>query len=690
MNMANQILFDPHLAWPVLYALGAALVLIIALSLWRGLSGWPYRLLAGIALLAALANPSLQSEDREPLSDIVLIVVDESASQRISDRPAQTADALEALEAEVEALGMETRVARVGDADDNSGTLLMTELQRLMAEEPRARVAGALLITDGRLHDPELVPDMPAPIHALITGRATDWDRRLVIETAPAFGIIGEELQLTIRLEDQGAVPDGLGGRSDIVISVDGGPPQTYVVPVGESLDLPLTLEHAGQNVIQFTVPEADGELTTRNNAAVVQINGIRDRLRVLLVSGEPHTGQRTWRNLLKSDPAVDLVHFTILRPPDRQDGVPVSELSLIAFPTRELFMEAVDDFDLIIFDRYQRRGILPMIYIDNIRRYVEDGGALLLAAGPDFAGASSLYRTPLADILPGRPTARVIEEAYLPTISELGTRHPVTTGLEEEHTPLAGSDDPWGRWFRQIELTEQGGQTVMEGANGAPLLMLDRVGEGRVALLASDHAWLWDRGFEGGGPQLELLRRLAHWMMGEPDLEEEALMASVDGQVITITRRTLADSVGSVIVTTPDGEQLEVMLEEASPGAFTAQIAGEEQGLYRLVEGEFERVIALGPAAPREFEVTIAGPDQVDPLAEAVGGRSFRLEDGFPDVRRVSEGRSAHGRGWLGLTTREAYVTTDVTVTPFIQAWVFLLLAAGLMLAGWLREGRQ
>lgn len=688
--MANQILFDPHLMWPVIYALGAALVLVVALSIWRGLAGWPYRLLAGLALLAALANPSLQTEEREPLSDIVLIVVDESSSQRISDRPAQTAEALAAVEAEVSALGMEARIARVGDADDNSGTLLMAELQRLMAEEPRARVAGALLITDGRLHDAELVPDMPAPIHALITGREGDWDRRLIVETAPAFGIIGEELLLTIRLEDQGAVPTELEGRSEIVISLDGGAPQTYVVPVGESLELPLTLEHAGQNVVQFTVPEADGELTTRNNAAVVQINGIRDRLRVLLVSGEPHPGQRTWRNLLKSDPAVDLVHFTILRPPDRQDGVPVSELSLIAFPTRELFMEAVDEFDLIIFDRYQRRGILPMVYIDNIRRYVEDGGALLVAAGPDFAGASSLYRTPLSEILPGRPTARVIEEPYLPQISELGERHPVTTGLEAEHTPLATSDAPWGRWFRQIELTEQGGQTVMEGAGGAPLLMLDRVGEGRVALLASDHAWLWDRGYEGGGPQLELLRRLAHWMMGEPDLEEEALMAEVDGQTITITRRTLADGVGSVTVTTPDGEELDVLLDETAPGAFSTQIEGEEQGLYRLVEGDLERVIALGPAAPREFEVTIAGADRVDPLAEAVGGTSFRLEDGLPDIRRVSEGRTAHGRGWLGLTPREAYVTTDVTVTPFIQAWVFLLLAAGLMLAGWLREGRQ
>ena len=701
--MATQILFDPHLAWPILWTLSAALLAIVALSLWRGLSGWPFRLLAGAALLVALMNPSVQIEEREPLSDIVLVVVDESASQRIGDRPEQTATALARLEAEIEGLGMQARIARVGDdgageggdgdagaALGNAGTRLMAELQRLMAEEPRARIAGAVMITDGRLHDADLVPEMPAPLHALITGRATDWDRRLVIETAPAFAIIGEEVTLTIRIEDQGAIPAGIDGRSEIVISIDGGPPQSYAVPIGESLDLPLTLDHAGQNVIQFTVPEAPGELTTRNNAAVVQVNGIRDRLRVLLVSGEPHPGQRTWRNLLKSDPSVDLVHFTILRPPDRQDGVPVSELSLIAFPTRELFMDAVDQFDLIIFDRYQRRGILPMTYIDNIRRYVVDGGALLLAAGPDFAGASSLYRTPLAEILPGRPTARVIEEPYLPQVSDLGQRHPVTTGLEQEHVPLAGSDAPWGRWFRQVELIEDAGQTVMTGAGDAPLLMLDRVGEGRVALLASDHAWLWDRGYEGGGPQLELLRRLAHWMMGEPDLEEEALLAEVDGRSITLTRRTLADSAGAVTVTAPDGSETVVELEETAPGAFTAVIAGAEQGLYRLVEGDIERVIALGPAAPREFEVTIAGTDWIDPAIETSGGRSFRLEDGMPDLRRIGEGRVANGRGWMGLVTREAYVTTDITVTPLVSAWLFLLIAAGLMIAGWLREGRQ
>lgn len=688
--MSQTILFDPLVSWPMLYVFSAVALLITGLALWRGLAGWPYRLLASAALIAALLNPSLQTEDREPLSDIVLLVIDASASQRLSDRETQVVEAVEELEREVAGLGMELRTATVTDAPDNGGTLLMSELAQMMAEEPRARVAGAILLTDGQLHDANLVPDMPAPIHALLTGREGDWDRRLVVETAPAFAIIGEEIRLTLRLEDQGAVPAGIAGRAEIEIAIDGNEGQTYQVPVGETLELPVTLDHAGLNVIQFTVPTADGELTDRNNAAVVQINGIRDRLRVLLVSGEPHPGQRTWRNLLKADASVDLVHFTILRPPDKQDGVPVTELSLIAFPTRELFMEAVDEFDLIIFDRYQRRGILPMLYIDNIRRYVEDGGALLLAAGPDFASASSLYRTPLSEILPGRPTARVIEDPFLPVISDLGDRHPVTAGLADEHVALPESEAPWGRWFRQIELTEQAGQTVMTGANDAPLLMLDRVGEGRVALLASDHAWLWDRGFEGGGPQLEMLRRLAHWMMGEPDLEEEALVVSAEGQTMTVTRRTLAEEVGALTVTAPDGTESEVILEETAPGRFTAEVIGSEQGLYRLVEGEEEAVIALGPAAPREFEETIASGNRLTPITDPLSGGIFRLEDGVPDLRRVAEGRNASGRGWIGLTTRDAYLTADITVTPLIAAWMFLLLSAALMLAAWLREGRR
>ncbi|NVK59121.1 MAG: hypothetical protein HWE37_03500 [Rhodobacteraceae bacterium] len=679
--MTGQIVFDPLLPWPAIWALGAVALAGAALALWRGLRGWPLRFFAGFVLVAALTQPSFQEEDRAPLTDIVLMVVDKSASQRLADRLQVTEDAADTLQARIEARpNTEIRRIEVGDGEGDTGTQLMTALSTAMAEEPRGRIAGVFLVSDGRLHDLERAPGLPAPMHLLMTGREEDWDRRLIVRNAPAFAILGEPVTLTLRVQDDGAAPGAL--QTTLDIEVDGGDPQTFTVPVGEDVELPIELPHGGLNVIRFSTPEGAGELTDRNNAALVQINGVRDRLRVLLVSGEPHAGGRTWRNLLKSDSSVDLVHFTILRPPEKQDGVPVTELSLIAFPTRELFLEKIEDFDLIIFDRYKRRGILPAIYLDNVRNYVEQGGAVLVAAGPDFASADSIYRSPLAEIMPAEPTARVIDEGYRPHVTELGQRHPVTAGMTGE--------DSWGRWLRQIEVEPISGDVVMSGVDDKPLLILDRVGEGRVALLASDQAWLWSRGFEGGGPQLDLLRRLAHWMMKEPELEEEALWAEATGQSMRIIRRTLEEAVGPVTVTRPDGETEEVTLEEVSPGRFEAIYEGPEIGLYRLAEGEQEAVIGLGPAAPREFEQTIASGEALEPVIDSMRGGVLRLEEGVPSIRSVSAGRPAAGRGWIGITPREAFETMDVRQIPLLPAWLTLLLATGLIIGAWLREGRR
>jgi len=680
--MTGTIIFDPLIPWPAVMAVAAVAVATILLAALRGLSGWGLRALAGLMVVGALTGPVYQEEDRTPLTDIVVMLEDQSASQSLSDRPVQTDEAAEALAAQIEARSnTELRRVTLGDGEGDAGTQLMTALTEALAEEPRARIAGIIALTDGRVHDLDRTPELPAPFHVLLSGRDGDWDRRLIVRNAPAFAIIGEPVTLTLRIEDSGAAPAN-AVRAPLDISVDGAAPQRVEVPIGQDLELPVTLPHGGRNVIQFTVPAAEGELTDRNNTALIQMNGVRDRLRVLLVSGEPHQGGRTWRNLLKSDSSVDLVHFTILRPPEKQDGVPVNELSLIAFPTRELFLEKVDDFDLIIFDRYKRRGILPAIYLDNVSSYVRNGGAVLVAAGPDFATADSIYRSPLAAILPAQPSARVIEERFDPTVTDLGARHPVTSDL--------GRAEDWGPWLRQIDVLPQTGNVVMTGSDERPLLILDRVEEGRVALLASDHAWLWSRGYEGGGPQMELLRRLAHWMMKEPELEEEALWAEATGQTMRIIRRTLDEEIGPVTVTPPVGDAVEVELREVSPGRFEALYEGPEIGLYRLVEGENEAVIGLGPAAPREFEETIASGDLLEPVVTSMRGGILRLEDGIPTLRSVHEGRPAAGRGWIGLTPREAYETSDVTQIPLLPAWLVLLLASGFILAGWLREGRR
>ena len=685
--MSRTLVFDPLVPLPLIWVLAGLAVVLVAFGAFRGLKGWPLRGLAAGVLAAALLNPALQEELRKPLNDIVLLVVDESASQRLGDRAAQTAKAVAEVQAAVAAMGnTDLRITRFGDGPDDAGTLAMAALTEAIANEPRARIAGAILISDGRVHDLGLAPALPAPLHVLLTGRKTDWDRRLVIANAPAFAILGEEFKLKLKIEDQGAVPAGLGPDVELTIAVDAEEPVTFSVPVNEDLELPVTLPHAGQNVLQFSVAPVDSELTDRNNAAVVQINGVRDRLRVLLVSGEPHAGERVWRNLLKSDPSVDLVHFTILRPPEKQDGVPVEELSLIAFPTRELFVEKIKDFDLIIFDRYRMRGILPPEYIENVVNYVREGGTVLVAAGPEFGQVDSLWRSPLAEILPVEPTSQVIEGGYRPALTDVGRRHPVTEGLEAL-APKGG----WGRWFRLVEVVKRSGQVLMSGPEGKPLLVLDRVDQGRIAVLATDQAWLWGRGYEGGGPQLELLRRLAHWMLKEPELEEESLSATTKGDVLTITRRTLkAEPPGKVTILAPDGTKSTLTLPQKTPGHFEADWRAPGVGLYRLEQGDLVRVVAVGPPAPREFVDTLADATAMAPVLAPMQGGVLRAEDGAPTLRTVREGRPAAGRGWFGITPRGAYQTEDLRVSPLAPGWLYLLLAAGLAVAGWLVEGRR
>jgi hypothetical protein len=691
--MAQAIAFDPLLPWGLIAGLAALSLLVVLVALWRGLAGWWLRAAAALVLLVALANPSLRQEDRTPVSNIAVVVLDESASNRIDGRGEQAAAALQGLEAELDRLAqagaLETRTVRVLDRGDD-GTALLGALAEAAAELPAERIAGAILVTDGQAHDPAALDAFPGPVHVLLTGSEEDWDRRVTIETAPAFAIVDEPVSLRLKVEDLGAAPEA-GGMVDLAIALDGAEPERFQIPVDRSVTLPVTLTRGGVNVLEISTPVAEGELTDRNNAAIVSMNGVRDRLRVLLVSGEPYPGERTWRNLLKSDSAVDLVHFTILRPPDKQDFVPVFELSLIAFPTQELFMEKVDEFDLIIFDRYKRRGILPNHYFENIARYVREGGALLIGSGEEIAGADSLARSPLNAILPVTPTSRVLEEGFLPAVSALGERHPVTAGLEEQAPRPPGEDGApgWGRWFRMAEVETLSGTAVMEGPDARPLLVLDRMEEGRVAMLASDQAWLWSRGFEGGGPQAELLRRLAHWLMQEPELEEETLSGERREGELVVSRRTLADAVDPVTVTSPSGAVAAVEMREVAPGRWEGRLEAEENGVWRLENGALAAVAVVGPRAPREFADPVSTGAVLAPLADATRGGIKRLEDGLPGLRMVRAGRVAEGRGWIGLADRAAYQLRDIRQVSLAPGWLMLLFAGAFAFAAWRVEGR-
>ncbi len=689
--MRFTMTFDPLLPWALTIAIAVALAIVAAVLVFRRVPSSGWRILVCALLLAALFNPVLQREERERLPGTVALVIDDSASQSFQGRPQQTEQAVAELRKRIDALGgFNIREVHARDNEEGDGTTLFAELSRAVDDVPPEQLAGAIFVTDGIVHDVPADPSsvaVGAPLHGLITGYENELDRRIVLHRAPRFAILDEPQTIDYRVIDPSLPP---GTRLSVTLRVDGETVATDRASVGETRTINIPIDHAGPTIVELEVEAGDNELTLANNVAVSEIDVVREHLRVLLVSGEPHAGERTWRNVLKSDASVDLVHFTILRPPEKQDGTPINELSLIAFPTRELFSEKIDEFDLIIFDRYQRRGVLPLLYFDNIARYVRDGGAVLLAAGPDYATGRSLFATPLGGILPAVPTGAVLEEPYRAEVSKTGSRHPVTRDLPgSQSTPPA-----WSRWFRLIEADPVNGDVAMNGPGDRPLLVLAREEQGRVALMLSDHAWLWARGFEGGGPHGALLRRLVHWLMQEPELEEEALTAKAEGRDLVIKRQTLADQAPEISVTDPAGNVTRIAPVEQAPGLWQAKVENAMLGLHRITDGQLTALAHVGPANPLEFQEVVSTTERLQPVADATGGAVVRLgaspgETNVPRIVAVSERAPAAGSGWIGLRRSQATRLVSIDRLPLFSGLLGLALLVGGFTALWFREGR-
>ena len=684
--------FAPFLPWPILAGLAVLAALLSALSLWRRIRGATLRTVALAALLLALSNPLLMQEDREQLSTIVPIVVDRSQSQAMAGRREQTDRALAELEQRFSRFPrIETRIVEVEDDPDTDtpATRLFGALSSATSDIPPGRVGGAIFLTDGQIHDLPGVDQnlsIDAPLHGLITGRPDEFDRRIQVVRAPRFGIVGEELEITLRVFDEGRSD---GGTADVTVRMNGEDIATLQAAPGTDVPFSFTVPRGGGNVMEFSVAEVPGEVTAVNNRAVHVIDGIRQNLRVLLVSGEPHAGERAWRNLLKSDASVDLVHFTILRPPEKQDGTPIHELSLIAFPTRELFVEKIEDFDLIIFDRYTHRNVLPILYYDYIAQYVQNGGALLIAAGPEHAGDSSIAATPLSQVLPAEPTGEIHNAGFYPRLSEEGRKHPVTRGLDG-----AGQEPPsWGRWFRSIDVAQPRGETVMLGDQGRPLLVLNRQAEGRVAMLLSDHGWLWARGFEGGGPHVSLYRRIAHWLMKEPELEEEALTAHAVGRTLEATRQTIGDDPGPATIIYPSGRTETVPLAGSGPGLFRFERRMEETGLFEVKNGEFSTLVHVGTVDAPEFKAMISTEETLMPTAEKSKGLVARVADGenvtVPNILPVRGEVRVQDRNRMVVRLTDETVLRGINTIPLFAGFGGLSILLFAIAAMWWREGR-
>ena len=693
-DILSSFAFDPLIPWPLIAVIGA-IALIAAFFAGAGrLRSMFWRTLAAVALIAALANPQDVEEDRTPLRDVVLVITDDTESVSLGERNEMVAAAVADLESKLSGdPTLEIITARI--PVDTDGTRMTATLIEALGNVPTNRLAGMIAVTDGQVHDlpenPENLLPAGVPFHALIIGDPERRDRRIRTTLAPRFGLVGEQVDFEVLVED----PGHEGERALITIKLNGETQARFPATIGNTISIPLTVERRGPNTVELEVEAAPDELTEKNNVFITEISGIRDRLQVLLVTGEPHMGGRAWRNLLKSDPAIDLVQFTILtNPREKRTGAPSRELSLIAFPTRQLFEEKLNEFDLIIFDQFKRRvasvrggrasPIMSPIYLQNIAEYVENGGALLVATGPPYASRASIFRSPLAAVLPARPTGETFDESFRPELNSKGRRHPITAGF------VGNEADSWGPWYRIIESNVVGGDVLMEGPSAEPLLLIDRVGDGRVGMVMSDQAWLWAKGWQGGGPYSEIFRRLSHWLMGEPDLDAEKLTARADGGKIEFERRSLNVETGTVEVKKPDGTTETVTLKPAGEGRFVGFASGAGQGAYRLASDEINTVTAIGTLNPKEFSDLTPTGEILAPLTSGTGGLSVMIGDGLstPAIRRIKAGAKTSSENWMGLISHEAYTVQASRRTPLAPGWLYFLLAAIALGWAWRREG--
>ncbi|MBV9135909.1 MAG: hypothetical protein JO357_02515, partial [Hyphomicrobiales bacterium] len=670
----TKLAFEPFIPW---WALIGCVVLAVVLTVpfimaRRRTAIW--RALGFAALLIALANPRLVIENREKLRDTAVLVVDRTGSQTIAERTRQTDAARAEMQKRLAAVeGVDLRVVEVEDGGKDDGTRLFRALSSAIGDLPRERIAGVVAITDGIVHD---VPSDPSalgfggPFHALITGHPGERDRRIELVEAPRFGLVNKDVTIKARVLDP-----GFSDPVPITVSVDGQRISSSEAKPGDALSIPIPVTHAGRMVVEIDAAPAPDELTLRNNKAVVMIEGVRERLRVLLVSGAPHAGERVWRNLLKSDPSVDLVHFTILRPPEKSDGTPINELALIAFPQKELFEEKLHDFDLVIFDRFTNNITLPQRYFGNIADYVRGGGALLISAGPEFIGRGGLWNTQLEPILPAIPDGRIIETPYRAHVGIEGQRHPVTRNLPNWDS----KESPWGEWLRAVGARVRDGHVVLDGPDETALLDLARVGDGRVGLFLTDQLWLWPRGYEGGGPYIDLLRRLSHWLMKEPELDEEALRAIADGREVLVERQTLGDSLPAVEVTAPSGASSTLSLSKSEEGLWKGSFVAEEEGLYRLKQGDQTALVSAGAADSKEFQDVISDTERLRPIADATGGSVRRIATNatgdihLPSVVSVTRSSPASGVDFIGLRGSDSYVVTGLSIWPLFLGFAGL-----------------
>ena len=691
----------------------AAVVAIVALAWWanrRMVSPWRRAVLIGLRTAAALlalvlfVQPAIELRQvaREP--NRIAVVVDESASmalredargpsrqQRVRallDASASTFDRWEEAHvldfyAFAEAATASSRSGVATTAPAGRATMIRATLEQVRARYAGLDLAGILLLSDGAatgaLDEGDGDGALRDFLRSLDTRVHTVWTARRGLKDVATAGVRADELafvRTVVRIEAT-LRATGYGARRVMVtLSSDGKPLRQKSVEIpadGEAtVSFEVTPPRVGKYVYEIATPVADDEAVADNNARAFVLRVIRDKIRVLQVAGAPSWDVRALRSMLEDNPNVDLISFFILRTQDDITLVPNDEMSLIPFPTRELFEEQLPSFDLVVLQNFEYLPYGIGEYLENIRSYVEGGGGFVMLGG-DLSFASGGYDdTPVAAALPvilperwqagpGPGGALLDESEFRPSLTEAGKVHPVTALRYELRDNLAA----WAKLpalegvnlvvDARPDATVLAAHPRLRTGSGQPMpvIIAGEYGTGRSLALTTDSLWRWGFGAaatpgDDGRHYVRFWENAIRWLIQDPDLRylhiDSDAVEYAPGTPVRLTARLLdrdyTPLVGgqvSVVIRrggdptrTTDVDHQELTVGEAGVG--TLELAGLEPGVYRVsatakVAGK-EAVasdIFLVREGSAELDEPAGNPELLRLIATTTGGRALQ-----------------------------------------------------------------
>ncbi len=672
------------------------------------------RLLAIAVLVAVALNPSLVTTQVHKLSPAIAIVVDTSDTmgQSTVDDPATRLDKVKALLTEgqlplLRSLGDKFDVSVYG-LSDSLRPLEYGDLAGLTAGGNKGDVAEALqalsaknsvavLFSDGNLRWSTSRGQQLSTLTVAVGTPKTYRDILIKEVSAPALAFRGREVVIDITVKSygyQGMTLPVLLQDSGKLLAVRDVRLQTD--PAELTTSLSFVSDELGRKDLKISIPQQVGENIFSNNQINLTINVVRDKTRILMVSGSPSMNYRFMRVALKSDPSIDLLSFVILRTPSDILNVPPHEQSLIPFPVETLFLKELTTFDLLIFDNFNYSLFLSPDYLESIRSFVESGGGFALIGGPNLYNEGRDRLSPLGDILP----FRFVEEEFYRRDSPVGLR---LTRAGAEHPLMRVADDfsedanGLFRFWQQlpplngINLFEVKGSAdvLLESADGIawPILTVADYRKGRVLAIASDYAWKWYMGMvaSGKGNQfyLRLVHRMVRWLTKDPGLDPVQIIlpetAAVAGQEIDVRIRyhgedpsPRSDAAVSFSIFNPEGVKIPSQLKPtAQRREHLVSFLPRKGGIYRIrVETPFgnleESMVVAGP-----LESLDAAPDhdQLKKIAASTGGKYLAPGDDL--LSEIEE----YARKAEKKFVEEKHL--PIWATPFVMAIVLALLSS-------------